>query len=430
LGFDSQQTKDIIVDDILIRMMNLESTRAAIYRQEEGEVTRDEFQYARVLDEVLFDEHVGFIATLGPTWNMVHDPRFVKLENSFVIERKGVLGGNANVGQSIMSEDGFVGGNPNDLEKYAEILGEGRNMLKAVQEAGLNPQTFQDNDEFIWSLLRQQSPNWFRQNGTPNKEATRLYDMCKAGLVGLIADYTEVALCDEWVDAESGELMTPEKQNDPDVMAVYMEVDQLDKAISARTQLRCLAVRVLKELGLSRHIKGEESRLTDMERDEMLRIIYQSKWPEGKPQLMVDLLSFIGNAVRKPYEEREKEQLARASEISRATVVKIKTGEIKQINRVNEKVADDYAPEDSTNELDAIMRDPLKRHLFPIYTAAEKANQTEIVELLAPIFATPGFVLDETNYWEIASKLAELSKPKTITTVEEEFHSKESPYRS
>jgi hypothetical protein len=417
------------MDDILIRMMNLDSTRAAIYRQHEGEVSTDEFQYAKVLDQVLFDEHVGFIATLGPTWNMVHDPRFLKLENSFVIERTGKFGGNANIGQSIMSEDGFVGGNPNDLEKYAEILGEGRNMLKAVEAAGLNPQKFQDNTEFIWSIIRQQSPNWFRQNGDANKEATRLYDMCKAGLVGLIADYTEVALCDEWVDAESGELMSPEKQNDPDIMAVYMEVDQLDKAISARTQLRCLAVRVLKELGLSRHIKGEESRLTDMERDEMLRIIYQSKWPEDKPQLMVKLLNFIANAVKKPFEQRQEEQLARASELSKATIAKIKTGEVKQINRVNEKVEEDYAPEESTNALDSIMRDPLKRHLFPIYTAAEKANQTEVVELLAPIFATPGYVLDETNYWDITAKLAELSKPKTVTTVEEEFHP-ESPYRS
>ena len=237
------------MDTLLRKLLGLDGARTAIYRFAEGEVSKEDFEYAKVIDQVLFDEHVGYIATLGPTWNMVHDPRFVKIENTFVLERRGVVGGNATVGQGVVTEDGLSGGNPNDLERYAEILGEGRNMLKAVLRAGLNPQTFQDNDGFIWNIIKQESPNWFRQNGTANKEATRLFDMCKAGLVGLIADYAELPLADEWINAENGELLDMGEFNDPDVMGVYLEVDQLDKAINARAQLRMLAARILNQLG-------------------------------------------------------------------------------------------------------------------------------------------------------------------------------------
>ncbi len=417
------------MSDLLRRMMGLDGGGSAIYRYADGEVSREDFQYAQVLDQVLFDEHIGYIATLGPTWNLVHDPRFVKLENTFVIIRQGRVGGDATVGRSILSEEGFVGGNSNDLERYAEILGEGRNMLKAVKNASLDPQTFQDNDGFIWNFIRQESPNWFATNNSPNKEATRLFDMCKAGLVGLIADYAEVPLADEWVDGESGELLDGSTSNDPDVMGVYLEVDQLDKALSARTQLRLLALRILTQLGLSRQLKETEGRLTDSERDELLRIIYQSKWPEDKPQLMVNLLTFIGNAHKRPYEEREKEQLARASEASQKTIDGIKSGTIKQINRVNEPVAENYVKEDTTRLLDEIMHNPLKRHLFPIFTAAEAAKQQPIIDLLSPIFNTPNFVLDDSNYWAITKQLHDLMTPKPTQTVEEEFHSKESPYK-
>lgn len=417
------------MSDFLRRMMGLDGGGSAIYRYAEGEVSQEDFQYAQVLDQVLFDEQVGYIATLGPTWNMVHDPRFVKLERSFVIERSGKFGGNANIGVTVQSDDWFVSGNSNDLEKYSEILGEGRNLLKAVQAAGLDPAKFHENDGFIWNLIKQQSPNWFRQNGSANKEATRLFDMCKVGLVGLITDYAELPLADEWIDAESGDLLTPATQNDPDVMGVYMEVDQLDKAISARTRLRLLALRILNQIGLSRQLKGEEGRLTDSERDELLRIIYQSNWPEDKPMLMAKLLNFIANATKRPYDVREAEQLARASEISKDTIAKIKTGEIKQINRVNEST-EDIVKEDTTAILDGIMNDPLKRHLFPIYTQAEKAGTRELIDLLAPIFTTPDFVLDDTNYWDILKKIQDVTKPLPTQTKEEEFHSKESPYRS
>jgi len=353
----------------------------------------------------------------------------VKLENTFVIERKARFGGNATVGVSIITEDGMGGGN-NDLERYSDILGEGRNMLKAVRTAGLDPQKFQGNPDAIWMMIRQESPNWFRTNNTPNKEATRLFDMCSIGLVGLIDDYAEVPLANDWVDGESGELLTPETIHDPDVLGVNLEVDQLDKALSARTQLRLLAIRVLNELGLSRKLKGEECRLTDFERDDLLRLIYQSDWPEGKPALMMNLLSFISNTTSVPFEKRQREQLMRASEKSKEIVAQLKAGTLKEINRETDGIAPEYAKEDTTRMLDDIMHDPLKRHLFPIYTQAERAKQTKLVELLAPIFATADYNLTDDYFWEIMTKDKELTKPLPVQKKEEQYHSKESPYRS
>jgi hypothetical protein len=437
------------MDQMLRRMLGLEGARTAIYRFAEGEVSKEDFEYARVIDQVIFDKEIGYIATLGPTWNMVHDPRFLKIENTFVIERTGRLidghsgqRGNANVGQGIISEDGLSGGNPNDLERYSDMLGDGRVMLKAVKEAGIDPQTFHNNDGFIWTIIKANWPNYFRQAGltatpeallkditTPKKfggfklvndAGGRLYDMAKAGLAGLIDDYAEVPLSDEWVDAESGELLTPETHNDPDVMGVYLEIDQLDKAISARTQLRLLAARILKQLGLASKIKSGCGRLTDMERDEILRIVYSSKWPDEKPQLVANLLAFISNTTKRPFEQREKEQLQRASQASKEMIAKIKSGEINQINRTTDP-GKDWGAESTTAGLDSIMKDPLRRHLFPIYTAAERAKNTPVVELLAPVFNDPNFVLNDEVYIEIGKKLEALSKPLPTKTVEEYF---------
>ena len=415
------------MDTTLRRLLGLESARTAIYKFAEGEVSKDEFEYGQVLDQVLFDEKIGYIATLGPTWNLVHDPRFVKIENTFVIERKGMFGGNANVGQSVIGEEGFAGGHGNDLERYSGILGDGRAMLKAVKEAGISVENFQNSDGFIWTIIRGNWPNWFRQNGTPNKEATRLFDMAKAGLVSLINDYAEMPLSDEWVNAESGDLLEDKEHNDPDVMGVYLEIDQLDKAINARNQLRLLAIRVLKQLGLERQIKSDESRLTDIERDDLLRIIYQSEWPSGKAELMSKLLLYIATATRRPYEERLKEQLARASESCKAVIEKIKTGEIKQINRKTEETSE-WTPEETTASLDAIMKDPLRRHLFPIYTQAEALGQKQVVELLAPVFDQEKAVaLTEDLFWEIMNKINALNAPAKAKTVAE---GEESPITS
>jgi len=433
--------------DTLKRLLGLEGSRSAIYRYVDGEVSREDFEYAKVLDQVLFDEKIGYIATIGPTWNLVNDPRFVKLDNTFVVERAGFFGGNANVGQREISETGFVGGNSNDLEKYSNILGDGRAMLEAVQKAGLDPHTFKDSEEFIGTIIRQQYSNWFRMNGTPNKEAIRLYDMCRDDLVGLVYDYSEIPLANEWVNGETGELLDPEQYNDPDILGVNLEVDQLDKAITARAQLRLMAVRILKELGLANKI-DKDWILTNSEKDNLLRIIYRSNWPEGKPDLLSQILGFISSCNQKPYEEREKEQLSRASEESREVVTKIKTGEIKQINRDSDGVAAELDKEDTTDLIDSITKDPLKRNLFMAYTTAEsicnkvpildkqgsfiriKGEEAarEVVELLKPVFSDPNYELTDEKYWELSTKVQEITA-LPVQTVEEEYHSKESPYR-
>ena len=59
---------------------------------------------------------------------MIHDPRFVNIENMMVQERKAIFGGDARVGKQYFSDDGAMNSSVSDLEKYAELLGEGRNF--------------------------------------------------------------------------------------------------------------------------------------------------------------------------------------------------------------------------------------------------------------------------------------------------------------
>ena len=54
---------------------------------EDREVQRDEFQYCQVMFNIVFGDK-GFAETLGPTWHMIHDPRFQRHRNLMVVERQ------------------------------------------------------------------------------------------------------------------------------------------------------------------------------------------------------------------------------------------------------------------------------------------------------------------------------------------------------
>src|SRR5208337_2462289 len=98
-----------------------------IYRIQEGEVQREEFLYCQIIDQLVFGEK-GYVATLGPTWSMIHDPRFIKIENTFIVSRRALFGGDARLGKQYISSDGTFSSTIGDLEQYAEILGEGRHF--------------------------------------------------------------------------------------------------------------------------------------------------------------------------------------------------------------------------------------------------------------------------------------------------------------
>ena len=57
---------------------------------------------------------------------MIHDPRFTKIENAFIVNRRAVFGGDAMTGKQYISSDGQFTSTIADLEQYSETLGEGR----------------------------------------------------------------------------------------------------------------------------------------------------------------------------------------------------------------------------------------------------------------------------------------------------------------
>src|ERR1700676_4302066 len=115
-------------ENLLRRVFGMLQDNVRIYQiAEDREVMRDEFQYCQVMYKILFGDK-GFIDTLGPTWRMIHDPRFVAIENMMVQDRKAIFGGDARIGRQYFNDDGVMNSTVSDLEKYAEILGEGRNF--------------------------------------------------------------------------------------------------------------------------------------------------------------------------------------------------------------------------------------------------------------------------------------------------------------
>lgn len=414
--------------DRLRTLLGLTDDNKRIYRFEDGEVDRDEFEYTRVMFNYLFDEEKGLVATLGPTWNLIHDPRFNTIENCFIRERKNIFSaGNTLIGQQIITGafSGFAM-NVQELEQYATILGEGRHFLKVVNagllkdEDGdvLHPSTlYQDSDKVIWGLIRQECPNYFTMTGSPNYEATKLYNLIKADLIGLVSDYAELPFVDEFVNSESGDVFEPTEW-DGETPIIYVEVDMLEKALTLRGALRVTAARILDRLGFSDHISGGE-RLTSFETDDLLRMVYTSKWPDERLELTSKVIGFVMAKNATPFAEREAAQLRLASDASKEFVAKIKSGEITQLNRKTD------APTDTTMDpqaaiIKSIQDNPYKRDLFMMLTDAEQTGNARVAEYLLPFFESADTLITETMFQDIVRQVRSIQggKRPTTTTVE------------
>lgn len=449
-----------------------------IYRVQDGEVDRETFEYCRIIDQLVFGPK-GYVETLGPTWAMIHDPRFIKIENTFIMDRRPMFGGDARVGKQYISSDGTFSSTVSDLEQYAEILGEGRHFhnvlvhpntschvrkwlerihtptqakpsdglqcLCLIQNKQVPSEIKNWSDARVWALVGKECPNYFTREGKPNRIATRLFDLLKADLVGMIDDYAETPLVDEWTLLDTGDII--EQTNNPDMLdvppQVFMEVDLLEKALTYRATLRVTAARILKQIGFentlnrfAEKIPAGDPLLTDGEMDTLLRMIYQSNWPDDKPMLLVNLSNFVLSALQAPYADRLAEQISRASEQSKQIIASLKTGETECINRYTDPGAE--VPQDAHAELiEAIIGNPLKQGLFLIYTEAEKQTMhgdsnnigvlaaislgvedvngeegslckdsncaqcvvpKKVIDILAPIFSAPDFPLGEEGY--------------------------------
>ena len=512
------------MDNSIQRALGILGDQKRVFRFIEGEVTREEFEHSRLIDQVVFGPK-GYVETIGPTWNMIHDPRFIEIEGKFVVTRRSVLGGDATLGRQYIDSDGNFTSSIVDLEQYSEILGEGRNFycflvhpdedcferrwLERVWNnstipagpdvkctcKGVSRDPFiwkDETDENIWNEIKAHWPNYFRQGGLKatteqlladetddpktsykfaNRDAHRLFKLVRADLVGLVASYCRTAKADDWVvvDAEDA-ATTAQVQLAEETPTVSMEVDFLEKALSFRASLRSTAAKILDQIGFSKNLKnleksmGEEAtRLTDAECDTLLRMVYQSDYPNDKVELVANLTNFVINAFQVPFAERQNKQLTNAISEAEKTMEGLQDGSIKTINqrsdaepedtRTVEKRYEDYCAKmqeygetaDSYdiwlagyNEIliqNAIFKNPLKKDLFLIHTQAEAdATKDEkavaVLGILEPVFASAEYFVGEDEYLALLNKIKATGYFKMEQQAfSEEFHSKESPER-
>jgi len=423
-----------------------------------------------------------------------------------IVDRHAIFGGDARLGKQYINDDGSFSSTISDLEKYAEILGEGRNFhnvlvhpdkncqmrlwleriyrgftnIKPYADFGCNctgpeiePSTFKDApDNDVWALIKQECPNraW-NQDGSPNAYGRLIYSLIRADLIGLIHDFAETPLIDSYVylrdhgvvtATESVAFIDPHGQEAPRVL---QEIDILEQALTHRATMRVTALKLLKKTRIAEELKTAD--LTDTERDELLRIIYMSDYPEQQPEMTFrarldawekeikqEVLGYVAKCAEHGIEQRETDQLLSLSANSCATITGLTNGTIQPINAYTEPTAE--IPEDHNEAevmkyasmMEAIMSNEFKQELYLVMVEAEKQHDTAVMDLLAPVFLTPDYPLDEKTFYNILESIRIGSKslraerleairgvkqtplgldPKDMKEVEGEFHGKDNP---
>jgi hypothetical protein len=437
--------------DNLKRIFGLVEDGKRIYRiYEENEVQREEFAYCQLMHEIVFGDK-GFVQTLGPTWELIHDPRFTAIENQFIVNRHAIFGGDARLGKQYINDDGTFSSSVADLEQYAEILGEGRNFHNVLAHPDelcavrrwleriyhgytlvkphlslrcicnkadkRDPSAFKDADSGeIWKLLGQECPNRaFTKAGAPTAYGNLMFGLIRADLVGLVHDYAETPLIDSYIYLhDSGVVVSAAdvQKLDPhgvDHQRVLQEIDILEQALTHRATLRVTAAKVLKNMQVEEQLQklrepdGNLLQLTDMERDELLRIVYTSKWPDEKLSLVTALFGFLAGRAKHPFAQRESRQLQDAKARSAAVIAGLKDGSVQPINHYTEptlEIPADLQEGDVMQYaamLDSLTKNPFKGLLFQVYVAAEQEGEHGALDVLSPIF-DPNYDLDEAAY--------------------------------
>lgn len=363
------------MSDLFNRILGIGNNEKRIYHIDKDQLTAEEFEQGKVITEIIWGED-GLVTALGPTWNLVHDPRFLKIEDAFLIERDAVFGGDATSGrQYITYHSQFQLSSIAELEQYAEILGEGRFFREQVIKDGLDPQTFHlETDEVLWNYIRRECPNYFDKLGYPNKEASRLYKLFRAELLSLIDDYAEVAYCKEWLDLETGDLA-----GDSSEFSVFAEVDFLERALTLRSSLRSTALKVLKANGGSLMKILDKVELTDYECDQVLQAIYSTEYSKlyTIPSVISDMVNKFMN---EHLEDRKKAQAKELSSKSKDFCNKLKSGEIEHLKP---EVSLIEAPEsDEEKMIKMLMDEPAKYEAFILLAEAEKNGDQKTAERL------------------------------------------------
>lgn len=501
-------------DDLLKRIFGMLNDKVRVYQLlEDREVQRDEFQYCQVMYQLVFGEK-GFAETLGPTWRLIHDPRFNVIEGLMIVDRHAIFGGDARLGKQYINDDGSFSSTVSDLEKYAEILGEGRNFhnvllhpdpkcqvrlwLERIYRGFTNLKPYSDfectcakelirqdpasfkfaPDDDVMALIKQECPNRaVTQSGVTTAYGKLMFDLIRADLLGLIHDYCETPLIDSYVylrdhgivtATESVHAIDPHGQEAPRVL---QEIDILEQALTHRATLRVTAFKILKKIGFEKkllELKGADFELTDVERDHLLQIIYQSDYPtdtddvvfrvrqnDWERKIEQELLEYVTAACTEPVQEREAKQLEFQKSDAQEMVYGLKHGTIQPINHYTEPTAEVPQDHDETEVMkyaammEAILSNEFKQELYLLMVQAEQAQDTAIVDILSPVFLSPDFPLDEQGFYQILERIRIGSKSlraermdairgtkqtidKTgghleVKETEGEFHSKDNP---
>jgi hypothetical protein len=140
-----------------------------------------------------------------------------------------------------------------------------------------------------------------------------------------------------------------------------MEVENLERALTYRAELRVTVYQILNQLGIA----SQAEELTDFERDTLLKIVYTSNFINDKPGAVTKILGYLSGikAVGKPLEVREFEELTGASEAARKHAAGLKDGSIQPISRYTEEtVAFEWTPEEAM--IQRILANPIAGYVF------------------------------------------------------------------
>lgn len=301
-------------------------------------VTQEEFEAAKLFTDVLWGSN-GLAECLGPSWSLVHDPRFMKIEQIWdrATKKKGMFGGT-------------VGGSTEDVQAldlasrillildpalYAEILGEGRHFRDVALKAGLDIRGICQDRNAIWRLIAQECPNYQRRDGSWNVEAERLFSLLEADLIGLIDDYTEVAYSQDWIRMDTGEVVRKTERIEDigtgmNIPVIAVEVDSLHKAIQMRAMIRTTALRLMKNLPGFKPGEIEKIQLTDCESDKVCQLLFKVDYDKIYT-VLPEILALLNRARALPLEDRERGDLKYLRQAAREFQAGLASGEIKPI---------------------------------------------------------------------------------------------------
>ena len=359
-------------------------------------VTREEFEAATTFANVIWGTE-GLAESLGPSWFLVHDPRFMRMERSWAKVEAGVLGGTRTKGISIVdaldmrSKIKLI----EDPELYAEILGEGRHFRDAAIKAGMDPRRVHEDITQIWALIAQECPNYQRRNGTWNDEAQQLAKLLEDDLIGLIDDYAELAYSRDWVRMDTLEVVHKHEEiwnadSGTMVPVVAVEVDTIHKALVMRSMVRTTALRCMRNFPGIKAEEFEAVRLTDEESDAICRLLFKADY-EKMYTVLPDIMNIVNRAKSVPYEEREGQELSGFRDEARVFIGKLKTGEIEPIVTPIEQNPE--ATASPSQMIDTLSRDPYAKGVFMVLQDMGERGDEEAAELVKALVDSPSYDL-------------------------------------